>query len=294
MSLCGGIETGLLALQELGIPVEEYHTYEILPEAIAVSSHHFPWIVHHGDMVGADFTQFNGFDLLLAGACCQSLSRVRQENKSVNSGLNGKSKIFFEAVRALKEIQPRWFMFENVIPTNIEDLKKMNECLDVDGVLINSNLFSCQDRERYYWTNFNIPEPPKNNPVLFRDIMQSDVEEKYFYKKKFEIFDCNKKVCGELIVNTTDMCRRIYNPDFKMATLTCVSGGYQEKSVLDRGRPRKLTEIEYERCQGLPDGYTDIEVDGRRLSYTKRCSLCGNGWNLPTVKHILSGIIPYI
>ena len=50
LSLCGGIETGLLALEQLNIPVSEYHTYEILPEAIAVSKEHFPWIVHHGDL----------------------------------------------------------------------------------------------------------------------------------------------------------------------------------------------------------------------------------------------------
>jgi len=47
LSLCGGIETGIIALQNLGIPIAEYHTYEILPEAIAVSSHHFPcWLIN--------------------------------------------------------------------------------------------------------------------------------------------------------------------------------------------------------------------------------------------------------
>jgi DNA (cytosine-5)-methyltransferase 3A len=74
LSICGGIETGLLALQELGIQIDEYHTYEILPEAIAVSSYHFPWIVHHGNVIRADFSQFKDFDLVIAGTCCQSLS----------------------------------------------------------------------------------------------------------------------------------------------------------------------------------------------------------------------------
>lgn len=59
---------------------------------------------------------------------------------------------------------------------------------------------------------------------------------------------------------------------------------------MDNGRPRKLTEVEYERLQGLPDNFTDVEVNGRRLSYSKRCSLCGNGWTMPVIKHILSGI----
>lgn len=294
LSLCGGIETGLSALKDVGIEVNEYHTYEILPEAIAVSSYHFPQVIHHGDLIGADFTQFKGFDLVLAGTCCQSLSRVRIEDKEVNSGLDGKSGIFYEAVRCLHEVQPRWFMFENVIPSDDEDLRKMNECLGVKGQLINSNLFSCQDRERYYWTNFEIDPLPQSNPLVLKDIMEHEVDEKYFYKKDFYDMNMDKKVCAQLKVNTTEMCKRIYNTNFKMATLTCVSGGYQEKKVMDFGRPRKLTEVEYERCQGMPDNFTNVEVNGRKLSYSKRCSLLGNGWNKPTVKHILGSLKKYI
>lgn len=66
--------------------------------------------------------------------------------------------------------------------------------------------------------------------------------------------------------------------------------GYQEKKVMDNGRPRKLTEIEYERLQGLPDNYTNEIINGRKISYTKRCSLCGNAWTLPVIKHIFSGL----
>ena len=290
MSLCGGIETGILALQQLGIPIDEYHTYEILPEAIAVSSYHFPWVVHHGDLIGEDFTKYQGFDLLIAGTCCQSLSKCRIEDKNVNSGLKGKSGIFFEAVRALEEIKPKYFMFENVVPSDEDDLKTMNKYLGVEGVLINSNIFSGQDRERYYWTNIPIlPLPEKCNTVL-KDIMEKDVEEKYFYDKQFEILDMDKRVCADLRVNTMEMNRRVYNPNFKCCTLTCINGGYHHKKVLDNGRPRKLTEIEYERLQGLPDNFTKVEINGKIISSTKRYSLCGNGWNLPTIVHIFKGL----
>ncbi len=290
LSVCGGIETGLLALQQLEIPVAEYHTYEILPEAIAVSQYHFPWIVHHGDLIGADFTQFKGFDLVIGGMCCQSLSRVRIEDKSVNNGLLGKSGIVYELRRALDEIQPKWFMAENVIPSDDNYLQELNRIMGVDGVLINSNRFSAQDRERYYWTNIPIAQIPESNPLMLKDIMESNVDEKYFYKKDFEILDMNKKVCAELKVNSMEISRRIYNPNFKCATLTCISGGYQEKKVLDNGRPRKLTEIEYERLQGVPDNFTNVMVNGRKISYTKRCSLMGNAWNEPTVRHIFKGL----
>lgn len=291
LSLCGGVETGLYALQQLDIPIEEYHTYEILPEAIAVSSYHFPFIIHHGDLYEADFKQFEGFDLILAGTCCQSLSRVRIEDKGVNTGLNGKSGIFYKAVEALKIIKPKWFMFENVIPSQDDDLKEMTECIGVDPILIDSALFSAQSRERYYWTNIPLNSlPTRKNSLVLKDIMESDVPQKYFYNKPFEILDMDKRVCGELKVNTFEMNRRIYNPEFKCCTLTCINGGYQEKKVLDHEKPGKLTAVEYERLQGLPDNYTDIKIGNRNLSYSKRCSLMGNGWTEPVIEWILSGI----
>lgn len=193
LSLCGGIETGLLALEQLNIPILEYHTYEILPEAITVSQKHFPYIVHHGDLIGEDFTKV------------------------------------YELRRALDEIQPKWFMAENVVPSDKDDLEKLNEIMGVEGTLINSNRFVAQDRERYYWTNIPIAEIPESNELVLRDIMETNVDEKYFYKKDFEIVDMNKKVCATLKVNTMQMSKRIYNPNFKCATLTCISGGIKKR-----------------------------------------------------------------
>lgn len=88
-----------------------------------------------------------------------------------------------------------------------------------------------------------------------------------------------------LEVNTHDLLKRVYNPDFKCATLTCVNGGYQEKKVWDNGRIRKLTPVEYERLQTLPDGFTEGYRDNVRRS------LCGNGWTKEVIKHIFKGLI---
>lgn len=183
LSLCGGIETGLLALIQLGIPVSEYHTYEILPEAIEVSKYHFPWIVHHGDLYKANFKQFENFDLLLAGTCCQSLSRTRIEDNKVNNGLDGKSGIFYKAIEALQVIKPKWFLFENVIPSRKEDLDEMTRCIGINPILIDSANFSAQSRQRYYWTNISINSIPTYNNLVLKDIMENNVDEKYYYKK---------------------------------------------------------------------------------------------------------------
>jgi len=291
LSLCGGIETGYVALNNLGIKVDEYHTFEILPEAIAVSKHHFPNIVHHGDLFEANWEDFKGFDLVIGGMCCQSLSRVRVEDRSVNNGLLGKSGIVYELQKALLIIKPKWFMSENVVPSNNDDLQRLNNIMGCEGILINSNLFSAQDRPRYYWTNITLGELPTSNPLVIKDIMEHNVDEKYFYKKDFTPVDMTKRVCSTLNVNTMEMNKRIYNPNYKAPTLTCINGGYHEKKVMDNGRPRKFTEIEYERLQGLPDNYTNVMVDNRKISYSKRCSLCGNAWTLPVIEFIFKGLL---
>ena len=150
--------------------------------------------------------------------------------------------------------------------------------------MINSNLFSAQDRERLYWTNINIGSLPKSNITVLKDIMVSDAPEKDYYDKPYIFHGEDKKVIATLQVNTHDMLKRVYNPQFKCATLTCVNGGYQEKKVWDNGRIRKLTPVEYERLQTLPDNFTEGYSDNVRRS------LCGNGWTKEVIKHIFKGL----
>lgn len=275
----------MLALQELKIPVEEYHTYEIFQPAIELSSKHFPFIVHHGNVFGADFNQFAGFDLLIAGTCCQSLSRLRAEDSSVSNGLDGKSGILWEYIRALRTIKPKWFLLENVIPKDDENLALINEAVGVSPVLINSSLFSAQDRERYYWTNIPIPALPKESPLVFKDVMELDADAKYYYNGiETDLKNSDSKVVALLRINSFEMNQRVYSINCKSPTLTCVTGGYHEKKVMDKGKPRKLTPIEYERLQTLPDNFTCGYSD------TIRRMLCGNGWTKEVIKHIFRGL----
>ena len=78
-------------------------------------------------------------------------------------------------------------MFENVIPSSDEDLKTMTECIGVEPILIDSGRFSSQNRERYYWTNIPLGKLPDESPLVLKDIMEKSVDEKYFYKKNFEL-----------------------------------------------------------------------------------------------------------
>ena len=282
LSLFDGISCGMVALERAGIPVERYVAYEIEPNAIKISQKNYPQIEHCGDVTTEDFTRYAGFDLLIGGSPCQSLSIVQSKTRQ---HLDGKSKLFFEFVRALEEIKPHYFLFENVASMNEESKGVISELLGCEPVFVDSKLFSAQQRPRYYWTNipFETALPPEC-PVVLKDIMQSDVPEKYFYNHPLADVDMEKQVCATLVHNNHEMHKRVFNPAFKCHTLTAVCGGNQQKKVMDNGRPRKLTPVEYEWLQTLPDGYTDGVSDGSRYK------AIGNGWTVDVIAHILRGI----
>ena len=233
-------------------------------------------------MTTADFTQYKGFDLLIGGSPCQSLSII-QAHKRTN--LNGKSKLFFEFVRALEEMKPKYFLFENVASMNEESKQVISELLGCQPVKINSNSFVAQDRPRYYWTNIPFERiVPPESPTTLKGIMQNGVPEKYFYNFPLEEIDMNRKVCTHMKHNNLEMHRRVYNPDFKVGCLTAVCGGNQQRKVLDGGRARKLTPVEYERLQGLPDNYTSSVCDGQRYK------TIGNGWTVDVIAYIFKSL----
>lgn len=282
LSLFDGISCGQIALERAGIPVEVYYASEIDRYAISVTQKHYPNTVQLGDVSRIDFKQFEGeIDLLIGGSPCQSLSIVQSKTRQ---NLDGKSKLFFEYVRALETIRPKYFLFENVASMKDECKQAISECLGIEPIFINSNCFSAQDRPRYYWTNINVNTSnlTESNLCLL-DILQKDVPEKYFYTQTYDYLG-DKQVCAKLHVNGHDILKRVHSPNFKCHTLTTFSGGNTQKKVLDNGRARKLTPLEYERLQTLPDNYTDI------LSDTQRYNVCGNGWTVDVIKYIFEHI----
>jgi DNA (cytosine-5)-methyltransferase 3A len=284
LSLFDGISCGMVALERAGIPVDRYVAYEIEQNAIKISQKNYPQIEHCGDVTTADFTKYQGFDLLIGGSPCQSLSIVQSKTRQ---HLDGKSKLFFEFVRALEEVKPRYFLFENVASMNEESKGVISELLGCEPIFIDSKLFSAQQRPRYYWTNIPVEKisPPECPDVLADIMLAADkVPKKYWYSHPLEGVDMSKQVCATMNHKNHEIHKRVFNPSFKCHTLTTCGGGNTQKKVLQNGRARKLTPIEYERLQTLPDGYTDGVADGHR--YTA----IGNGWTVDVISYILRGI----
>lgn len=285
LSLFDGISCGMVALERANIPIERYFAYEIEPNAIKISKKNYPNIIQCGDVITADFTKYKGTDLLMGGSPCQSLSIIQSKTRK---HLDGKSKLFFEYVRALKEFQPKWFLFENVASMNKQSKQIISEYLGCEPILIDSNCFSAQDRPRLYWTNIPVKtEGLKECNLCLRDILENEVEEKYFYNYPLTDIDMSKQVCATMIHNNYEMYKRVFNPNFKCHTLTAVCGGNQQKKVYIDGRARKLIPLEYERLQTLPDNYTEGVSDATRYK------LIGNGWTVDVISYILSFIPNY-
>jgi len=221
-------------------------------------------------------------DLLLGGSPCQGFS------KTVTNNLNFEhegSRLFFEYAKALKKLKPKYFLLENV-PMKKWCQDTISEYVGVEPITINSNLVSAQDRERLYWTNIKGIEQPKDKNIFLADILQpaEEVDAKYWYNVPFDYHGDDAKVCATLHINGHDILKRVNNPAFKSATLTACRGGNLQKKVFQNGRCRKLTPIEYERLQTLPDGYTE------GISDSQRYNVLGNGWTVDVIAHILSFI----
>lgn len=281
LSLFDGICCGMVALERVGVAVDRYVAYEIDKYAIQISEKNYPHIEHCGDVTTADFAQYIGFDLLIGGSPCQSLSIVQSKTRQ---SLDGKSKLFFDFVRAKEKIKPKWFLFENVASMNEESKQAISNCLGCEPIFIDSGDFSAQDRPRLYWTNIPVLLNYEKSKAVLNDVLEINVDEKYFYNCEFDFLGLDKKVCAILHINGHDILKRVNNPNFKCHTLTTCGGGNTQKKVFINGRARKLTPIEYERLQTLPDNYTDC------VSNSRRYTAIGNGWTVEVIAHILKGI----
>ena len=157
LSLFDGMSCGRIALERCGYKVDQYFAAEIDKYAIQVAKKNYPDTVHLGNvkdvstknqMLVIPHDDGNGhqkIDLLMGGSPCQGFSYA---GKQLNFD-DPRSKLFFEFVRLLKELQPKYFLLENVMMKQ-ESQDIITEMLGVEPVMINSNLLSAQNRKRLY------------------------------------------------------------------------------------------------------------------------------------------------
>jgi len=196
VSLFDGMSGGQIALTELGHKFK-YYASEVDKFAIAQTQLNFPETIQLGNIENWREWNINWskIDLILAGSPCQGFSFA---GKQLNFA-DERSKLFFVFVDILnhcKKFNPDVkFLLENVNMKK-EYQRVINQALGLFPVRINSNLVSAQNRDRIYWSNIKIKmvglfneihtdiEQPKDRDILLRDILESEVDEKYFLSEK--------------------------------------------------------------------------------------------------------------
>lgn len=281
ISLFDGISCGMIALERERVPVERYVAYEIDEYAIEISKKNYPQIEQKGSVIDADFSQYEGFDLLIGGSPCQNLSGMGN-----GKGLWGdESILFFEYVRALKEIKPKYFLLENNASMSAKNKDIITQIMGVDPILIDSIDFSAQSRKRLYWTNIPVRSwSPKHYTV-------GDIAEPVECKSEYDITDKVEKYLsseydGRKIQKNVSAKIRTFDETSKCLGCYCGDYGNNTGLIINHGDGKfyGITPIEAERLQTLPDNYTE------GIPPKKRFHAIGNGWTVDVIAHIFKGL----
>lgn len=217
---------------------------------------------------------------LIGGSPCTHWSVCRPTGRETESSGIG-WELFQNYIIAKQKFVPDFFLYENVASMSKEIKSEITTLLQVEPININGALTSAAERDRLFWSNITGVGQPADRGLVLGDILESNVDEKYFYNCGYTFHGHDKAVIATLHINGNDILKRVNNPSFKCHTLTTCGGGNTQKKVLDNKRARKLTPVEYERCMNLPDGYTAA------VATTHRYTGCGNGWDTEVIMHIL-------
>lgn len=315
-SLFDGISCGRVALERVGIEVEDYFASEIDKYAIQVSNQHFPEIVRMGDV--RTISILPKTDLLLGGSPCTFWSIAKKNREIDKNGIGWE--LFMHYKRAQKHSD--LFLYENVasMPNQIRDF--ISEELGVEPIMIDSALVSAQQRKRYYWTNIKGVTQPEDKKIFLKDIVMDGVFPVALHNLYGGFKEKQVRVSTEKSPTLRTPAGGGHIPSFVKESLIHSPKAleYMDRQVADgrthwdfgyihdirdekskclvanlfKGIPynvfkdwdciRKFHPVECERLQGLSDGYTDT------VSNTQRYKQIGNGWNIDTIAHILSFI----
>lgn len=273
LSLFDGMSCGQIALERARIKVSDYFASEIKKHAIKVTQDNFPKTRQVGTVEFVTDGMFlnHKIDLLIGGSPCQDLTIINQKQ----GGLNGKkSRLFYEYLRVLKEVKPKYFLLENVASMKNIDKNIITDLLGVEPIMINSELLSGQHRRRYYWTNIPNIQQPKDKGILLKDVIKygSEPEEK-MSEKKIAFIERKKetmyiRVDGEKSLPITARGYSSWNTQF----------------VTDECGIRDLTINEYKKLQTIP---LDYKMD---IIKSKATDLIGDGWTIDVIAHIFKNM----
>ena len=300
LSLFDGMSCAMLALEKLGIPVKNYYASEIDKFAIKVSKKNYPNIIQLGDVTNWREWELPGIDLIIGGSPCQGFSNA---GKRLNFD-DPRSKLFFEFVDIVNHYNPKYFLLENVRMKE-EHRQVITDYMKVEPIMINSALVSAQNRVRYYWTNIPAVKQPKDKGIILNDIVEVDaiadrdksfcITQNYWKGSNLDIYTKRKRnqivfVKGAALRN--QVTKRGIEAQMnirKDSKSNCVVpswahklNGSVEYDEDNKPKFRKLTPIECERLQTVPDNYTDS------VSNTQRYKMLGNGFTVDVIAHILS------
>lgn len=180
LSLFDGMSCGQIALNKAGIPYEKYYASEIDKHSIKVTQKNYPETVQPGDVTKINLDSLAEIDLLIGGSPCQGFSIA---GKKLNFE-DPRSKLFWEYVRIKEELNPKYFLLENVMMKN-EWIEIISEALKVQPIMINSADFSAQNRKRFYWTNIRICSWDKKE-INLKDILESENTDSFCIKAKYK------------------------------------------------------------------------------------------------------------
>ena len=201
---------GRIALDQLNIPIDTYYASEIDKYAIQVTQANYPNTIQVGDICNLDPKDYQDVDLIFAGSPCQGFSFAGKQLAFDDP----RSALFFEFIRLLKAIKPKYFLLENVrMKKEFLDIisKQVSECypeipFGIEPILINSALVSAQSRQRYYWTNIPGVNQPDDRGLVLRDILETEPNNYTIMSDKFVarngnrncMIDKNKKKASNL------------------------------------------------------------------------------------------------
>jgi hypothetical protein len=277
LSLCDGMSVAHIALDKAGIPVEEYYAAEIKKIAIKVAKDNYPDTIHIGDVNkvsykdGVLYTENGDFtvghiDLMVFGSPCQSFSIAMKTDMRVGLEDKERSGLFLECYRILKEVNPTWFLLENVASMKQSDRDILTKFMGVEPIRINSKLVGPALRDRYYWTNIPRITQPEDKGISLQSILTSGYTDR-LKARALLVSDSRPLATKERMVHRYK----------KFGTIIWEEPGNDE-SV------RYLNQTELERCQTVPEGYTKC------LTRNEAADVLGDGFTADVIAHIFSFI----